>query len=605
MATLTRRNVRATYLSTDGRRLRGKVTFTPSVTLYDDSNNIVLLPRPIEAFPDDDGLVSIDLPITDDADHNPTDWHYVVVEDFENGPSRQRYWIQVPDGSGSIELADQIVDEDPPKPFVKLIPGPQGDAGTTTLGTVNVRNPNQDPTISNTGTAQNAVFNFGLPRAADLDLGATTVLDADENPSVAEETSVAGDKTWSFSLPQAKDVEVGTVTEVNPDQSPTVADSGDANTTTLDFDLPRAADVTLGTVSVVDNDQNPAVTDSGTDGDVVLDIDLPQAKDLTLGTVTVVNPDQNPAIADSGDVNGSVYDFDLPRAPNFTVGTVTTGAPGSSASVTDVGTDGDIELDFSIPKGLKGDTGLGVEDPIGADGTLLAAQSGNVSGTEWVDEVTLDALTLDTAAAETTTEAKMLWNADQGTFEIGMEGAVPLFVGHNVFYRVKNQTGGPLNKGKVCAFDGTLGASGVIKAKLADIASDGVDTIMGVAAHTIGNGEDGFVLAHGKLRKVNTTGFAAESLLWADPSSPGDWVDTEPARPRVLIAAVVYEDNNNGEIVVRPTWDHTVAVDELEDVSASAPNDGDILRYNNSTSEWESQAFPVSVSLGLVLALGG
>ena len=531
MATLTRRNVRATYLSTDGRRLRGKVTFTPSVTLYDDSNNIVLLPRPIEAFPDDDGLVSIDLPITDDADHNPTDWHYVVVEDFENGPSRQRYWIQVPDGSGSIELADQIVDVDPPKPFVKLIPGPQGDAGTTTLGTVNVRNPNQDPTISNTGTAQNAVFNFGLPRAADLDLGATTVLNADQNPSVAESTSVAGDKTWSFSLPQAKDVEVGTVTEVNPDQSPTVADSGDANTTTLDFDLPRA--------------------------------------------------------------------------PDFTVGTVTTGAAGSSASVTDVGTGGDIELDFSIPQGVKGDTGLGVEDPIGADGTLLAAQSGNVSGTEWVDEVTLDALTLDTAAAETTTEAKMLWNADQGTFEIGMEGAVPLFVGHNVFYRVKNQTGGPLNKGKVCAFDGTLGASGVIKAKLADIASDGVDTIMGVAAHTIGNGEDGFVLAHGKLRKVDTTGFAAESLLWADPSSPGDWVDTEPARPRVLIAAVVYEDGTNGEIVVRPTWDHTVAVDELADVSASAPNDGDILRYNNSTSEWESQAFPEGVSLGLVLALGG
>jgi hypothetical protein len=338
---------------------------------------------------------------------------------------------------------------------------------------------------------------------------------------------------------------------------------------------------------------------------VVLDVDLPQAKDLTLGIVTVVNPDQNPAISDSGDVNGAVYDFDLPRAPTFAVGTVTTGAPGSSASVTDVGADGDIELDFSIPEGVKGDTGLGIEEPFGADGTLLAAQSGNVSGTEWVDEVTVDAVTLDTAAAETIAEAKMIWSADEGTFEIGMEGAVPLFVGHNVFYRVKNQTGSPIGKGKVCAFAGTVGASGIIKTKLADIASDGVDTVMGIAAHTIGDGEDGFVLSHGKLRKVDTSGFAAESLLWADPANPGDLVDTEPARPRVLIAAVVYEDGTNGEIVVRPTWDHTVDVDELADVSASAPNDGDILRYNTTSGDWESQALPEGVSLGLVLALGG
>jgi len=43
-------------------------------------------------------------------------------------------------------------------------------------------------------------------------------------------------------------------------------------------------------------------------------------------------------------------------------------------------------------------------------------------------------------------------------------------------------------------------------------------------------------------------------------------------------------------------------LDSLDDVSAGAPNDGDILVYNSSTSQWVSSS---RVSLGLVIALGG
>lgn len=43
-------------------------------------------------------------------------------------------------------------------------------------------------------------------------------------------------------------------------------------------------------------------------------------------------------------------------------------------------------------------------------------------------------------------------------------------------------------------------------------------------------------------------------------------------------------------------------LDSLDDVSTAAPNNGDILVYNTSTSQWEPSS---RVSLGLVIALGG
>lgn len=566
--TLIRRKVRGTFLSTDGKRLRGRVTFTPAVTVYDTAGNVVLLKRPITANPDADGVVEVDLPITDDPRHTPTGWYYTVIEAFDDGPSRAQYWLEVPDGSGTIPLADAITDQIPPKPDYALIPGPQGDAATITVGTVTTSTPAQNPTVVNSGTVNDAVLDFGLPRARNVTVGATTVLNNNQNPVAVETVLGTGDKRIDFSLPRAKNVEVGTVATVNPDQNPTVADTGTVNTTTLAFQLPRAPSVTVEDVTVVNPDQPPTITDVGINGDVDLE-------------------------------------FEIPRAPTFAVGTVATGAPGSSVTVTDAGVNGDVELDFSIPQGVKGDTGLGVEDPIGANGTLLAAQSANVSGTEWVDEITVDAVTFDTAAAEAAAEAKLIWNADEGTAQIGLEGAVPLFIGQNTYYRVKNQTGSPITKGTVCAFAGTLGASGVIKTKPADIATDGVDTVMGLAAATIADGDDGFVVAFGKLKQANTNSFNQEDLLWADPSTPGGLTNVEPDRPRVLIAAVVHKDATNGEFVVRLSFDHTVLVDELGDVSASSPNNGDVLRFNTTSGDWESQALPEGVSLGLVLALGG
>jgi len=51
-----------------------------------------------------------------------------------------------------------------------------------------------------------------------------------------------------------------------------------------------------------------------------------------------------------------------------------------------------------------------------------------------------------------------------------------------------------------------------------------------------------------------------------------------------------------------------IALDDLTDVDASSPTDGQVLTYNNSSGNWEAAtpAVPAAgVSIGLVLALGG
>jgi hypothetical protein len=49
-----------------------------------------------------------------------------------------------------------------------------------------------------------------------------------------------------------------------------------------------------------------------------------------------------------------------------------------------------------------------------------------------------------------------------------------------------------------------------------------------------------------------------------------------------------------------------IALDDLTDVDASSPSDGQVLTYNNTSGNWEAAtpAAPVS-PIGLILALGG
>lgn len=189
-------------------------------------------------------------------------------------------------------------------------------------------------------------------------------------------------------------------------------------------------------------------------------------------------------------------------------------------------------------------------------------------------------------------EGLLAWNEDWGTVDIGLHGSnAVLHVGQQVYYYAKNQTGAQINKGTVVRFDGALGASGHLK--MAPFLADGTypsEYIMGITAHDIPDGDDGYVVHFGAVRGVDTAtpGWSAGDVVYASPTTTGGLTSTTPTAPNniILVAAVVNSHAQNGELFVRPT----LAANILNDEGIVYTNlaDNDLLRYNSTTEVFEN-----------------
>jgi hypothetical protein len=193
---------------------------------------------------------------------------------------------------------------------------------------------------------------------------------------------------------------------------------------------------------------------------------------------------------------------------------------------------------------------------------------------------------------------RMQWNEDDGTIDVGMNADVMLQVGQETQYYAKNTSGGQIDNGTPVMFTGTLGASG--KLTFAEAVADGSSPaiyMMGVATEDIPNNGFGYITSFGKVRGFNTSGtpygetWNDGDIIYFSPSSAGSWTNVRPTAPNLdLPVAVVLNaaTGGSGEIFVRMKTGETV--DELHDVQAPSPSDGDILTYSTANSRWQNTA---------------
>jgi hypothetical protein len=177
--------------------------------------------------------------------------------------------------------------------------------------------------------------------------------------------------------------------------------------------------------------------------------------------------------------------------------------------------------------------------------------------------------------------AKMRWDSELGTVVLGMYDKVPNELGFKNFWLVKNQTGSTITKGSLVYANGTVGASGRITvAKF--IANGTIDAkyLLGITAHDLSNGEDGYVISFGKIRKVNTDTFAAGAILYPSPTTAGVWTDIEPVAPNIdmPIGFCINSHVNNGTIAIRVASGYTL--NELHNVAISSPVEKSSLYYS-------------------------
>jgi hypothetical protein len=176
----------------------------------------------------------------------------------------------------------------------------------------------------------------------------------------------------------------------------------------------------------------------------------------------------------------------------------------------------------------------------------------------------------------------MRWDYELGTVVLGMYDAVPNEIGFKNFWLVKNQTGSTITKGSLVYANGTVGASGRITvAKF--IANGTIDAklLLGITAHDLTNGEDGYVISFGKIRQVNTDTFAAGAILYPSPTTAGVWTDVEPIAPNIdmPIGFCINSSSNNGTISIRVASGY--ALHELHDVAITSPSANASLYYKS------------------------
>lgn len=196
----------------------------------------------------------------------------------------------------------------------------------------------------------------------------------------------------------------------------------------------------------------------------------------------------------------------------------------------------------------------------------------------------------DTSATSVPAVGDLVWNAEDGTIDVGLPNGVTMQVGQESFFLARNQTGSTIPNGTVVMFAGAIGNSGRLLMEPA-IASAIVPPVyvMGVTTHDVLNGSNGYVTEFGLVRQIDTRGGAENwqdgDILYVDGTTPGKLTNVEPVSPTPsIIVAAVTNAATNGNIFVRPTFGETLA--QLHDVRITSPQNGDILKYNATGGYW-------------------
>ncbi|WP_186783720.1 hypothetical protein [Streptomyces sp. CBG33] len=118
------------YIRPDGTPLKGTVTFTTPALLTLSGADTISAGSATVAL-DAEGMFSVLLVATDNANTQPVEWAYQVTERFQDVTGRT-YSIMLPSTTPTVDIAD-IAPADPSQGSYILVPGPAGPAGTQVL----------------------------------------------------------------------------------------------------------------------------------------------------------------------------------------------------------------------------------------------------------------------------------------------------------------------------------------------------------------------------------------------------------------------------------------------------------------------------------------
>jgi hypothetical protein len=210
---------------------------------------------------------------------------------------------------------------------------------------------------------------------------------------------------------------------------------------------------------------------------------------------------------------------------------------------------------------------------------------------------------IQTNVTEAAGVGKMVWDAAQGTIAFNALADGIVRIGQSILARVTNADSVTIQKGQAVYLFGAQGDRATVK--LAYNTSDATSAkVFGLANQAITANGTGFIMCQGVIEGLNLAAFTAGDSLYLG-STPGSITNVKQYAPNHLVYMGVVERANagNGQIYVRVQ--NGYELDEIHNVSAQSPTNGQTIVYNSTSGLWEKSNAPVlSSATGLPLATG-
>ena len=155
--------------------------------------------------------------------------------------------------------------------------------------------------------------------------------------------------------------------------------------------------------------------------------------------------------------------------------------------------------------------------------------------------------------------------------------------------QVRNSTGATLTKGTAVYISGATGQLPTVSKALATSDATSAQTL-GLITNDLDNNSNGYVTIIGLVDDLDTSAYTDGAQLYLSPTTAGALTATKPYAPQhlVYVAVVAHAHPVHGKLIVKVQ--NGYEMDELHNVSAQTPNNGDILVYNSASSLWVTSA---------------
>lgn len=157
----------------------------------------------------------------------------------------------------------------------------------------------------------------------------------------------------------------------------------------------------------------------------------------------------------------------------------------------------------------------------------------------------------------------------------------------NVLVQVRNTTGATLTKGTVVYMSGATGQIPTVSKALATSDATSAQTL-GMMTADLANNSNGYVTAIGLITNIDTSAYTDGAQLYLSGTTAGGVTTTKPYAPihLVYVGVVEYAHPTQGKIFVKVQ--NGYELDEIHNVNAQTPSNGQTIIWNASTSLWDA-----------------